>query len=64
MATTSCTDVQNAGAVLIYDEARRMLADTHVDDNLVSARHPSVIQAFMDAYLAEIHKRQGKGAGA
>jgi len=57
-------DVQNAGAVLIYDEARRMLADTHVDDNLVSARHPYVIQAFMDAYLAEIHKRQGKGAGA
>ncbi len=57
-------DVQNAGAVLVYDENRRMLADTHVDGNLVSARHPYVIQAFMDAYLAEIGEREGKAARA
>jgi putative intracellular protease/amidase len=57
-------DVQNAGAVLVYDEARRMLADTHVDGNLVSARHPYVVQAFMDAFLGEIRKRQIKGGHA
>jgi putative intracellular protease/amidase len=57
-------DVQNAGAVLVYDEARRMLADTHVDGNLVSGRHPYVIQTFMDAFLGEIRKRQIKGGHA
>ena len=48
----------------VYDEARRMLADTHVDGNLVSARHPYVVQAFMDAFLGEIRKRQIKGGHA
>jgi protease I len=51
-------DVQNAGAILVYDEARRMLVDTHVDGNLVTSRHPYVIQGFMDIYLDEIRKRQ------
>lgn len=43
-------DVQNAGAVLVYDKHRQTLATTHVDGNLVTGRHPYVVEAFMDAF--------------
>lgn len=50
-------DVRNAGAKLVYDPMRKMLADVHVDRNLVTARHPYVVQAFMNTYIDELNKR-------
>ncbi len=43
-------DVQNAGGVLVYDDKRKTLAATHVDENLVTGRHPYVVEAFMDVF--------------
>ena len=62
-ATTSAHDVQNAGAVLAYDtKPRRMLADTHVDGGLVSARHPYVCPGpFMDAFLGRDPEASDQG---
>jgi putative intracellular protease/amidase len=51
-------DVQNAGAILVYDEHRHTLADTHVDGNLITARHPYVVAAFMNVFLDELEKRR------
>jgi putative intracellular protease/amidase len=51
-------DVRNAGAELVYDAKTRMLADVHVDGNLVTARHPYVVQAFMNTLVAEANRRQ------
>jgi len=53
-------DVRNAGGELVYDPQTRMLADVHVDGDLVSARHPYVIQAFMNAFVGELDKRCAK----
>lgn len=50
-------DVQNTGAQLVYDESKEMLADVHVDGNLVTARHPYVVQAFMNTFLEELNRR-------
>lgn len=51
-------DVRNAGAILVYDKQRHTLADTHVDGNLVTARHPYVMAAFMNVFLDELEKRR------
>jgi putative intracellular protease/amidase len=51
-------DIQNAGAKLVYDETTKMLADVHVDGNLVTARHPYVVQAFMNAFVRELNSRR------
>ena len=47
-------DVRNTGAQLVYDDATKMLADVHVDGKLVTARHPYVIQAFMNVFLEQL----------
>lgn len=49
-------DVQNAGAQLVYDKSTKMLADVHVDGNLVTARHPYVIQTFMNTFLERLNQ--------
>lgn len=48
-------DVENAGGILIYDGDQ--LIDTCVDGNLITARHPGVVEAFMQVFLAEIEKK-------
>jgi protease I len=45
-------DVENAGATLVYDGDQ--LIDTYVDGNLITARHPGVVEAFMQTLLQEI----------
>lgn len=52
-------DVRNAGGELVYDPVHRMLADVHVDGNLVTARHPYVVQSFMNTFVDELKKRHG-----
>ena len=49
-------DVQNTGAELVYNRSTNMLVDVHVDGNLVTARHPYVVQAFMNTFLEELNK--------
>ncbi len=47
-------DVENAGATLVYNGDQ--LIDTYVDGNLISGRHPGVIEEFMPVFLAELEK--------
>jgi len=47
-------DVENAGGTLVfYDD---QLIDTYVDGNLITGRHPEVVEAFMQTFLEEIEK--------
>jgi putative intracellular protease/amidase len=47
-------DVENAGGTLVYYDDQ--LIDTYVDDNLITGRHPGVVEAFMKTLLEEIEK--------
>ena len=44
-------DVINAGAKLDYSGPHKKLAAVCIDGNLVTGRHPFVVQEFMDRYL-------------
>ena len=47
-------DVENAGGTLVfYDD---QLIDTYVDGNLITGRHPGVVEVFMNTFLEEIEK--------
>ena len=50
-------DVLNAGAILDYSGPHKKLAAVCVDRNLVTGRHPFVVQDFMDVYLNELEKK-------
>ena len=47
------------GGTLVYDGEQ--LADTVVDGNLITARHPGVTDAFLDVFLADAPARPGAG---
>lgn len=47
-------DVENAGGVVIYDGEET--AETYVDRNLISGRHPGVVEAFMQVFLQQLKK--------
>ncbi len=47
-------DVQNAGGKLVF--AGDQLVDTHVADNLITGRHPGVVEEFMQIFLHELEK--------
>ncbi len=47
-------DVENAGGTLVFYEDQ--LIDTYVDGNLITGRHPGVVEAFMKTLLEEIEK--------
>ena len=49
-------DVVNAGGFPTYDGAK--LTDVCVDGNLVTGRHPGVVDEFMSAFLKELNRRQ------
>lgn len=46
------SDVQNAGGIPVFDGEQ--LADTYVDGNLVTGRHPGVVDAFMHHFVEEL----------
>jgi putative intracellular protease/amidase len=48
-------DVENAGGILVFNGDQ--LIDTYVDGNLISGRHPGVVEEFMPLFLAEIEKK-------
>ncbi len=47
-------DVQNAGGKLVF--AGDQLVDTHVAGNLITGRHPGVVEEFMQIFLHELEK--------
>jgi len=47
-------DVENAGGQLVFNGEQAV--DTHVDGNLVTGRHPGVVDEFMDRLLGELEK--------
>jgi putative intracellular protease/amidase len=47
-------DVENAGGEVVYDGD--VTADLVVDGNLITGKHPGVVDQFLDAFLAEIEK--------
>ncbi len=47
-------DVQNANGTLVFDSDQ--LIDTYVDGNLITGRHPGVVEAFMQIFLEELEK--------
>jgi protease I len=55
-------DVVQAGGVPIYDGAK--LKNTFVDGNLITGRHPGVVDEFMSLFLQQLQqrsKRENKG---
>jgi protease I len=47
-------DVQNAGGTLVFDGDQ--LIDVYIDGNLITGRHPGVVEEFMPAFLKELEK--------
>lgn len=57
-------DVENAGAEVIYEND--VTADLVIDGNLISGKHPGVVDKFMEVFVTEIEKQEKKqevGAG-
>ena len=50
-------DVMNAGGIYVYDGD--MGADTVVDGDLITARHPMVLDKFLDVFLQEVEASRG-----
>jgi len=48
-------DVENAGAEVVY--AGYETADLVIDGNLITGKHPAVVDAFMDAFVDEMEKK-------
>jgi protease I len=47
-------DVENAGADIVYDEVNEVTVDLVVDGNLITGKHPGVVDQFMEVFLKEI----------
>jgi protease I len=54
-------DVKNAGGIPVFDGHR--LQDTYVDGNLITGRHPGVVEEFMSRFVAELDKGRGAERG-
>lgn len=50
------SDVENAGADLQYDEDKEQTATLVIDGNLITGRHPGVVDEFVEAIVKEIEK--------
>lgn len=48
-------DVENAGGTVVYVNGET--AATHIDGNLISAKHPGVVEEFMQVFLEGIGKK-------
>lgn len=49
------SDVENAGGEVVYDGDAT--ADLVIDRNLISGKHPGVVEQFMEAFVEEIEKQ-------
>ncbi|MBD2772696.1 DJ-1/PfpI family protein [Iningainema tapete] len=48
-------DVENAGGTIIYKGEQT--ATLYIDGNLISSQHPGVVEEFLQAFLAELEKK-------
>ncbi|AUC61663.1 ThiJ/PfpI family protein [Cyanobacterium sp. HL-69] len=48
-------DVENAGGDVVYEGD--VTADLVIDGNLITGKHPGVVDQFLDAFLAEMDKQ-------
>jgi putative intracellular protease/amidase len=48
-------DVENAGGTLIYKDGQTV--DIHIDDNLITGKHPGIVDKFMQTFLDALDKR-------
>lgn len=51
-------DIENAGGIVMFDGNETKA--TYVDDNLITSRHPGVVEEFMSVFLEEISKEESK----
>ncbi|MEH2181622.1 DJ-1/PfpI family protein [Nostoc sp.] len=49
-------DVENAGGEVIYDQD--VTVELVVDGNLISGKHPGVVDKFLEVFIAEIEKQE------
>lgn len=49
-------DVENAGANVVYEN--NATADLVIDGNLITGKHPGVVEQFMEAFVSEIEKNK------
>jgi len=49
-------DVENAGGEVVYTDDEQT-ADLVIDGNLISGKHPGMVEEFMKAFVEEIEKR-------
>lgn len=49
-------DVENAGAEVIYEND--LAADIVIDENLITGRHPDLVNKFMETLVREIENKQ------
>jgi putative intracellular protease/amidase len=47
-------DVENAGAEIVYDG--EATADLVVDGNLITGKHPGIVEQFMEVFVREIEQ--------
>lgn len=50
------SDVENAGADIVYDEENEQTATIVVDGNLITGRHPGIVDIFMETIVKEVDK--------
>ncbi len=56
------SDVQNAGGIVMFDgNATKTL---HIDGNLITGKHPNVVDEFMSVFLEGIKKQQLQPVGS
>lgn len=52
------SDIENAGANIIYDEEKEQTADIVIDGNLITGRHPGIVDLFVETIIKEVEKKQ------
>jgi protease I len=53
-------DVENAGGTVIYENGETVT--THIDGNLITGKHPGVVDEFMETFVQSIENRQAARA--
>lgn len=51
------SDVENAGATIVYDVENEQTATIVIDDNLITGRHPGMVDIFVETIVQEIEKQ-------
>jgi putative intracellular protease/amidase len=55
-------DVENAGGSIVYEGEETV--PVYIHGNLISGKHPGVVEEFMEIFLKELTKAEGRGQKA